>query len=91
MGPKVGKEVLVGGQLEVFAANFHGQDFFIGQSRGKPTPPQGVPVFNRSIVLTNQTVHGNDKIISIHWVAPSVNSVCGSHYSTKKLPNGSSA
>ena len=69
MGAKVGKEVFVGGELKVFAAEFHGDDFFVAQRRGKAAPAQGVGVFDHTVVLTDQTVHSNDKLIAIPWGA----------------------
>lgn len=35
MGTTIGKEIFVGGELEVFAAEFHRNDFFVTQRRGK--------------------------------------------------------
>ena len=91
MGPKVGKEVLVGGQLEVFAAEFHRDHFFITQGGRKAPLPQRVGVFDYLVVLTDQTVDSDDKLISIHWGPPAANSWCDDRYSTERLLNGSAA
>jgi hypothetical protein len=66
MRAKVRKDLLVGGELEVFAAEFHGDHFFVAQGGRKPAPAQRGGVFDHLIVLTDQTVDGNDKIIPIH-------------------------
>ena len=61
--------------------------------RAGANPPRRnrVGVFNHAVMLTDQTVDSNDKLIAIHWETPSVNSRCGNLYSTKKGPNGSAA
>jgi hypothetical protein len=43
------------------------------------------------LVLTDQTVDRNDKLIPIPWRTPSMNSSCGSPYSMKRDSDGSSA
>jgi len=86
-GAEVPKEVLVGSQLEILATDLQGEDFFIAQRGGKPAAAQGVEVLEHLIMLTNQTVDSNDKLIAIHWGPPAGNSWCGNPYSTARLLN----
>jgi hypothetical protein len=88
---EVRKEVLIGGQLEILAADLQRQHFFIAQRWGKSAAPQGVGVFDHLLLLTDQTIHRTDNLLPIHWCAPLVKSWCGNPYSTKKSPNGSEA
>jgi hypothetical protein len=43
------------------------------------------------VVLTDQTVDSDDKLIAIPWGPPAANSWCGDRYSTERLLNGSAA
>ena len=88
---KVRKEIFVGGQLEILATDLHRDDFFIAQGGGNPAPAQGIGMFDHLRVLTDQTVHSNDKLIPIHWGPPAGKSWCGNRYSTDRLLNGSAA
>jgi hypothetical protein len=91
MQAKIRKEIFVGGEFEVFATEFHGDDFFVAQGGSKPTPAQRIRISYHLVMLTNQTVDRNDKLIPIHWSSPSAKSWCGNRYSTERLLNGSFA
>ena len=58
--PEIGEEVRVMGQLEKFAANFHGAHLDIPQLRSEVSVPYGTGRRERLIVFIYQTVHSND-------------------------------
>src|SRR6185295_4767412 len=82
--PKIGKAIFVGAEFEVFAADFHRDHFFIAQSGSKSASAHRIPGFDPLILVTNQTVDSNDKLIPIHWSSPSAKSWCGNRYSTER-------
>ena len=65
---EVVEDVFVAVHLEILAAQFDGDDFFVAELRGKATAAQAVRQTgtDRCVVFTDQAVDGNDKIISIH-------------------------
>jgi hypothetical protein len=72
MGAKVSEEVFIGRELEIFAANLHRDDLFVGQFRGKAAPSYPLLPNNLGVLLDYQTVNGNDKSIAIHWMPPQI-------------------
>jgi len=74
MRPEVAVNVFVSRLLEVFSADFHGDDFFIRQRGCEAAPPQPLCRGNCTVMLAHQTIHSDDKLVSIHW-RPPANSV----------------
>ena len=89
--PKVGINILVGATLEILAADFQGDHFFIAERGGKPAPADTVAMGDNPVAGTDQAIHGDDKIVAIHWFTPSLNGWRGDRYSTKVWPSGSAA
>jgi hypothetical protein len=59
-------EAFVRRTCEKFAVDFHGDHFFVAQRWGKFPVTQPVQGFEGLIVLANQAVHRDDKIVAIH-------------------------
>ena len=91
MGSKVPVEVLVGTALKVLTTNFHGDDLFVGQRGGKTSMAHPVVSSDGGVVLTHQTVHGNDKLVAIHWAPPGKTDVGKIHLILPRVLSGSSA
>src|SRR6266478_2646828 len=89
MRAKIRHEFLVSSQLKILPTNFHRDHFFVRQRRRKATPPQRVGALDPLVMLADQTIDSNDKLIAIHWGPPWAKSWCGNRYSTERLLNGS--
>jgi hypothetical protein len=66
MGPKVAVDIFVRRVLEVFPAQFDGDDFLIGQGRRESAATNVLIRSDFLILFTYEAIHGDDKLVSIH-------------------------
>ena len=70
VGHKVGEDVLVCTALEVLAADLDRDHLLIGQGGREAPMPEADARPERGIVLADQAVHGDDKLVAVHGGAP---------------------
>jgi hypothetical protein len=86
---KVVEDILVSSKLEVLATDLDGDDLLVGEGRRKAAAPDWETSFERLEVVTDQKVHADDKILSIHWVPPLEQLDLVVSYSSEATLNGS--
>jgi hypothetical protein len=66
MRMKISKHVLAAFEFEIFAADFHGDDFLVAQGRRKAAAPQPALLPDDAVLLANNQKNSDNETVPFH-------------------------